>query len=395
MQRSKLPIRFKNADVDYTFQWMLSYGVYGGLSFGEAFSIATRIDEHSPASWVQAFHEFAELLRTRAADLLRQGKLRSAGETYLKAFNAERSAAALMSPREPEFIDRVHAFKADFKAAAGYLELPVEAVEIAYAGKLLPGWFVKPARRTRRGPTLIQVGGGDSYCEDLYFSGGAAGYLRGYNVLMADLPGQGDTPAQGLHFTGAYDAPVTTIVDHVLSRRDVDPGRLAIFGIGGGGYFVTRAAASDRRLKACAASTPIIDVSKVLSAEIPAAVQHTPMFMGALLQKMAANVSPAARVSIDKYLWQFGVPDIATGLAIARSWRVDPAQIACPVLCLAGESDPPECVRQARELYEKASSPIKDLRIFTEHEGADAHCQVNNLPLLHQVVFDWLDDVFA
>ncbi|MGD0374305.1 MAG: hypothetical protein ABSB01_06960 [Streptosporangiaceae bacterium] len=395
MQRSKLPIRFKNSDVDYTFQWMLSYGAYGGLSFGEAFSIAAQIDEHSPASWVHAFHDFAELLRERAADLLRQGKLRSAGETCLKAFNAERSAVQLMSPRDPAFIERVRAFKADFAAAMSYLGLPVAAVEIAYADQRLPGWFLKASRGARRGPTLIQIGGGDSYCEDLYFFGGAAGYLRGYNLLLADLPGQGDTPALGLHFTEAYDAPVRAVVDHVLARRDVDPRRLAIFGMGGGGYFVTRGAARDQRLKACAASTPILDVSKVVNAEMPAAIARTPMFMGGLLQKMAANMSPAARVSIDKYLWQFGVTDIAAGLAITRSWQVDPEQITCPVLCLAGESDTPECVRQARELYEKARGPGKSLRIFTEHEGADAHCQVNNLPLQHQVLFDWLDDVFA
>jgi hypothetical protein len=26
---------------------------------------------------------------------------------------------------------------------------------------------------------------------------------------------------------------------------------------------------------------------------------------------------------------------------------------------------------------------------------ADSHCQVNNLPLLHQVLFDWLDEVLG
>jgi hypothetical protein len=27
-------------------------------------------------------------------------------------------------------------------------------------------------------------------------------------------------------------------------------------------------------------------------------------------------------------------------------------------------------------------------------EGADTHCQLNNLPLSYQVVSDWLDEVF-
>jgi hypothetical protein len=34
------------------------------------------------------------------------------------------------------------------------------------------------------------------------------------------------------------------------------------------------------------------------------------------------------------------------------------------------------------------------MREFVAAEGADAHCQINNLSLLQQVVFDWLDEVF-
>jgi hypothetical protein len=35
------------------------------------------------------------------------------------------------------------------------------------------------------------------------------------------------------------------------------------------------------------------------------------------------------------------------------------------------------------------------LREFTAAEGADGHCQVNNLRLAHLVIFDWLDRVFG
>lgn len=35
------------------------------------------------------------------------------------------------------------------------------------------------------------------------------------------------------------------------------------------------------------------------------------------------------------------------------------------------------------------------LREFTAAEGADGHCQLNNLRLAHAVVFDWLDRVFG
>jgi hypothetical protein len=34
------------------------------------------------------------------------------------------------------------------------------------------------------------------------------------------------------------------------------------------------------------------------------------------------------------------------------------------------------------------------LREFTAAEGADGHCELNNLRLLHLVIFDWLDRLF-
>jgi hypothetical protein len=35
------------------------------------------------------------------------------------------------------------------------------------------------------------------------------------------------------------------------------------------------------------------------------------------------------------------------------------------------------------------------MRILTAEKGAEAHTHVNNLPLLHQVVFDWLDETLT
>lgn len=35
------------------------------------------------------------------------------------------------------------------------------------------------------------------------------------------------------------------------------------------------------------------------------------------------------------------------------------------------------------------------MRILTVDEGAEAHAHVNNFPLLHQVVFGWLDEALT
>ncbi len=49
-------------------------------------------------------------------------------------------------------------------------------------------------------------------------------------------------------------------------------------------------------------------------------------------------------------------------------------------------------LRQADEFAAGVSGPVTTHR-FSVDDGADAHCQANNLRLAAQVVYDWLDDL--
>jgi hypothetical protein len=86
--------------------------------------------------------------------------------------------------------------------------------------------------------------------------------------------------------------------------------------------------------------------------------------------------------------------DPLAAMELGHQAKVDPAQIECPILCVAGEGESAELQRQTRECYNRVRSMRKDIRIFTAAEGADAHDQVNNLPLWNQVLYDWLDEIF-
>jgi len=394
-QRSKMRIRFQNEDLDFTFQWLgLGYGVYGGLSHGEAFAVAAQIDERNISSWVGAFRRFGDRLRGRADEQLRDGQPRSAGETYLKSFNAHRAAVQMMLPSDPEFRNSLSAFKSDFRLAMKHLNIPIEPVQVPYAGKSLPGYIMKTDSDQNRGRILIGIGGGDSYCEDLYFFYGAVGILRGYNVLIVDLPGQGDTPLDGLFFDVEFEKPVRAVVDFALSRTEVDPKRLAIAGVSGGGFMVLRAAAYEKRIRAVIANTPILDMGRVLDAAIPPVLIRAPKGFANRLIRLAGSLNPAGEANIQKYLWQAGLSDPVAAMQLGRKGIVDPARIDCPILCAAGEGDPPECLAQTHRCFESVRSARKNLRIFTVAEGADAHCQVNNLTLWNQVLYDWLDRIF-
>ena len=392
-ERSKIRVRFKNEDFDFLFQWALGYGVYGGLTHGELFAIAARIEDGNPDSWVMHFCRAGDRLRQTAEQLLASGKKRSAGETYLKAFCAYRFGCQFLSVKDGRFVPGVSTFKACFRAAMEQLKLPCEAIEVSFADKHLPGYWLKVDDNPQPRSTLIVIGGGDSYCEDLYFFAGAAARARGYQALMVDLPGQGDTPLNGLYFGIEPESTVKAIVDWASTRPEVDLKRLAMIGFSGGGFFATRAAAYEKRIKALIADAITFDMGALLDAELPAVIRQGPGGLGTALIKIASSVNKVVQVSMEKFCWQGGVATPLEFLELARRGQVDVSLIDCPVLCLVGEGDPPDALRQHRVAFEQLRSPRKAQRIFTIDEGADAHCQINNFPLLHQVAFDWLDDI--
>ena len=392
-ERSKIRVRFKNEDFDFLFQWALGYSVYGGLAHGELFAIAARIDDGNPDSWVSHFCAAGDRLQQVAVQLLASGKKRSAGETYLKAFCAYRFGCQFLNVKDSRFVPTIAAFKACFRVAMEQQGLPCESIEVPFADKHLPGYWLKANADLHPQPTLIVIGGGDSYCEDLYFFAGAAARARGYHALMVDLPGQGDTPLNGLYFGIEPESTVKAIVDWASMRPEVDLKRLAMIGFSGGGFFATRAAAYEKRIQALIADAITFDMGALLDAELPAAVRQGPSGLGNALIKIASSVNKVVQVSMEKYCWQGGVATPLEFLELARRGQVDVSLIDCPTLCLVGEGDPPDALRQHRVAFEQLRSPRKAQRVFTIEEGAEAHCQVNNFPLLHQVVFDWLDDI--
>jgi hypothetical protein len=75
---------------------------------------------------------------------------------------------------------------------------------------------------------------------------------------------------------------------------------------------------------------------------------------------------------------------------------VDFTRIQCPSLILVSEGEGAELQRQSQIVAQNLAErgiPVT-LRKFSAEEGADGHCQLNNLRLAHLVIFDWLDELF-
>lgn len=157
-----------------------------------------------------------------------------------------------------------------------------------------------------------------------------------------------------------------------------------------------QAIATDDRIKAWIASTPITDIALVFSREMGGA-SRAPGWLVNAAARILGRANAVLDVSLKKYA-AVRTPDFSEVLArVPVEARPVPVEsLACPSLFLIGDGDAAELGRQTEELagVMRAHGNDVTVRRFTSQEG-DAHCRVSNLELAHLIIFDWLDKRFA
>lgn len=388
-QRSREKLYFDHQDMDYYFSWIRGRQIYDGSEADECLDVAARIVDGDAASWQSAWRTLAERVEGQAQTALSRGDVHGARTAYLRACTYYRAPLFMMKPQTTAFHDNRQKMHSCFQQAIDLFDPPIERIHVPFQNHLLPGylWKVDPSDRKRA--TLLVFGGIETFAEDCYFMTGPTGPQRGYNMLTVDLPGQGVNPSEGLFFGARMETPVKAAIDYALSRPEVDAEHLAIYGISWGGHIVFKGGQHDPRIKALIANPAMPNV-----------------FRAVLAQQQGHNRNdPIARIVFDQIAWRMGLRisfnprDIARRVAKAYDYLVygkaDPRKILCPTLCLAGEGEAPITLQIARECFAQLPHPKKKLVIFTQEEGGEAHCQVDNLALPNRVIFDWLDEVFT
>ena len=379
---------FEDGDMDFHFvNLILGSTINGGVETGEAFYAASQIKDGDSASWQKEWYELAERVEKRGLESLAAGHKVSARDQLLRAANYYRISLLGMAPSNPEFTKRGLRCRELMIKAGPLFDPPMEYFEVPFDGTVLPGFFWKANNDSKPNKTLIMIGGGETFIEDLFFYIAPQAHARGYNFMTVDLPGQGMLPAEGKVFRTDTQVPMKPVVDYALSRKDVDPGKLAAYGISGGGLFVPQAAEHDKRLKAIAVSSATVD-GYALFAAMPAAV--------ATKEEIAGWSSFHGDI-VKSICERYGVsPDNPAGLIEANKGNsFDPTKITVPVLILVGEGEykSGEVQRQQKIVMDGLPNPAKKMVITPANEGATNHCLMENRSLVGQVLFDWLDDV--
>jgi dipeptidyl aminopeptidase/acylaminoacyl peptidase len=136
------------------------------------------------------------------------------------------------------------------KLALPHLDPPGEYLRIPYLGKHLAAVLRKPAG-VARPPVVVMVMGLDSAKEEM-LAYQETFLARGLATLTFDGPGQGEAEYD-FPIRGDYEVAVKAVIDWLETRRDVDAARIGLWGVSLGGYYAPRAAAFEKRVKACIA----------------------------------------------------------------------------------------------------------------------------------------------
>lgn len=159
-----------------------------------------------------------------------------------------------------ETMRRAHDLAIDCRMRAlPLLDPPGERVEIPYEGGSMFGILRKP-KTGGPAPVVVMAMGLDSTKEEMH-SNESVFLDRGMATLAFDGPGQGEAEYD-LPICPEYEGPVTAVLDYLETRDDVDPSRVAIWGVSLGGYYAPRAAAFEKRLKACVTLTGPFDFTE-------------------------------------------------------------------------------------------------------------------------------------
>ena len=222
------------------------------------------------------------------------------------------------------------------RAALPYLDPPGERVEIPYEGTRLYGILRKP-RGVARPPVVVMCMGLDSAKEemDAYES---IFLERGMATLAFDGPGQGEAEYE-LPIRGDYEAVVKSVVDWVEREEGIDGTRVGLWGVSLGGYYAPRAAAFEKRVKACIALSGPYDWSELWP-------QMNPLTREAFRVRAKCATQEAAR--------EYGARLTLKGVA---------SNITCPLFIVAGKLDRIVPWQDAERLAGEASGPVELLMI--------------------------------
>ena len=353
---------------------------WGSSDLGEVDRVGKRLQDRGgdDRAWFDEWTCMGEELETLAKEASSKGRHITASGFNLRACMYYQTGERFRQPKDDKALEVYRRAVNCFREAARYITHPsIEQVEIPYEkGKSLPALFVK-ASGGEKGPlpTVIFFDGLDVTKEFCYFWGVRDMVRRGVACLIVDGPGNGESIRfRGLKLRYDYEVPAGAAVDYLEGRKDVDPQRIGIMALSLGGYYAPRAAAFEKRLKACVAWGAQYDYHALWKKRFE------------LAYKTALSVPP------DHIQWVLGAGSMEDALKRLEDFKLSGVveRIECPFLMVHGEEDAQVSLADAKACFNAVGSKDKTLRVFTAEEGGSQHCQNDRMGVAIPYMHDWL-----
>jgi pimeloyl-ACP methyl ester carboxylesterase len=260
-----------------------------------------------------------ETSSTRARAALQAGHLQTAQNNWPCAANYYRSSEFYLEVHDPRRLETFDKIEACSRAVMALMTLVGEVVKVPHEnGAHLDAYYLRAPRADAKTPVVICFGGLDEYKDELLHEITHDAFTRGLSLLLVDLPGQGGAlRRQKLVNRHDTEVPVSKCLDYLISRDDVDPARIALYGASLDGYYAPRTASYERRLAAIVADCVIFKMDYRERAKTP-------------------------ELLIWRHLkWEFGRDTIEGVIEKAKKFTLEGSidKISCPFLIVHGEED--------------------------------------------------------
>jgi pimeloyl-ACP methyl ester carboxylesterase len=391
---------------DFETLRLLSFARYGGSDVGEVLKAASTLKTGDIELYHDTYKSLALRIKKQADAIDVKKNSISARDAYFRASTYFRSAEFFLhgNPQDPRIRALWDQHMTCFDKAISLLPQPGQRLWLKGAEFEIPAIFYPAAGDpSTPKPTFIVGGGFDGSQEELLHVFGFAALERGYNFITYEGPGHSTVrQRQGLGFIHDWEKVVTPVVDHLVTRPEVDANRLSLLGWSLGGYLSVRASAFEPRIAATIAVDGVMDGSAAFLGMLPAEAQSAyesgdSAKLNDFMEKLLASgtMPTGLRWALENGTYSFAVNKFSDFLAEIQKMTLEGItdRVKRPVLICEASND--MFFKGQPEAVKKALGDLGTWVILTDEDAASAHCHLGALVYSNQIIFDWLSEVYS
>jgi dipeptidyl aminopeptidase/acylaminoacyl peptidase len=252
-------------------------------------------------------------------------------------------------------------------------DYPIERIEVPFDDGKTISCLLHLLPDRRKAPVVIYVPGMDQTKEVFPKAYHNIGLARRMHVLAMDGPGQGSSNMQKIRAVrDNYERAGAAVIGALMKRAEIDPERIAIYGISMGSYWSLRLSSYDHRAAAVVSSVACFNPNNTIFTQSSPRFKQMFMYMAGYEDERRFDEEVARGMTVRGYL----------------------GKIRCPTLLVTGEFDPLCPLEDALEAFRELQVPKEMWIIENQYHPLWGISNLGGMDC-HDYVFDWLQALFS